>query len=382
MIRFILTFLTVTLGAFAAQVRAEVPPPDFKIALLGDQGLTTNSVAVLNLVKSEGAQLLVHLGDFDYADNPAAWEAQTDKVLGPNFLQISVMGNHDQTKFPGANGYGAYIAARMQKLGVTITGTMGKQCAFNYKGIFFVFTTPGLEGTGHDAFIRQQLAQDNSIWRFSAWHVNQHLMQGCTKPDEAGWPVYEESRLGGAIMAAGHEHSYVRTNLLSNFTKQTVADSSSSLHVKKGESFSFVSGLGGASFRDLCVHGPWFAKQFTGSYGAMFATFNVGGQANKASFYFKDITGKIQDKFDVISEVNLGSTLVRTGQDRFDLDAKRLGLRSGERLRVSDLTGRTRSVFTAKTGETSFGVPPRQSGILFVRDARSGGLVRKMVVLR
>ena len=42
----------------------EVTPVNFKIAFIGDQGLNPNSVAVLNLIKAEGAQAVMHQGDF------------------------------------------------------------------------------------------------------------------------------------------------------------------------------------------------------------------------------------------------------------------------------------------------------------------------------
>ena len=47
-------------------------PANFKIAFIGDQQLGADPVAVLNLIKSEGASAVVHSGDFDYNDNPSA----------------------------------------------------------------------------------------------------------------------------------------------------------------------------------------------------------------------------------------------------------------------------------------------------------------------
>src|SRR5260370_1359126 len=51
-------------------------PANFKIAFIGDQGGGQNAVAVLNLINLEGANAVLHSGDLDYADNPAAWEDQ------------------------------------------------------------------------------------------------------------------------------------------------------------------------------------------------------------------------------------------------------------------------------------------------------------------
>jgi len=83
-----LTFLAsliVAIGLFggsAAFSQSQATPENLTIAFIGDQGLGPNAEAVLQLIRSEGAQAVIHSGDFDYADNPAAWEAQIDAVLG------------------------------------------------------------------------------------------------------------------------------------------------------------------------------------------------------------------------------------------------------------------------------------------------------------
>src|SRR5687768_6011841 len=76
-------------------------PPDFRVAFLGDQGLTGDSRSVLQLVKSEGAQLLIILGDFDYRDSPDAWDALLSQVLGKDFPILAVVGNHDVKQWRG-----------------------------------------------------------------------------------------------------------------------------------------------------------------------------------------------------------------------------------------------------------------------------------------
>ena len=45
------------------------------MAFFGDQGRGANARAVLELVKREGASMVLHLGDFDYDDDPAAFDA-------------------------------------------------------------------------------------------------------------------------------------------------------------------------------------------------------------------------------------------------------------------------------------------------------------------
>ena len=56
-------------------------PQDFKVAFIGDQGLGSNSVAVLNLIKEERTDMVLHQGDFDYFDDPEEWDQQINDVL-------------------------------------------------------------------------------------------------------------------------------------------------------------------------------------------------------------------------------------------------------------------------------------------------------------
>lgn len=298
----------------------EVPPPNFKVAFIGDQSLGPDALAVLNLIKLEGAQAAVHSGDLDYVDNPAAWEAQLNSVLGVGFPYFVSIGNHDELKWAAADGYQQYVESRFTRLGISWSGRLGVRSSFHYKGIFFVLTAPGIESGFDDGasalYIRDQLAADNSVWSVCSWHKNQRLMQVGGKLDETGWDVYEEARKGGAIIATAHEHSYSRTHLLSSMSSQTVASTSNTLSLTRGKSFAFVSGLGGHSVRAQSIGGNWWASVYASTClagdpvcrpnaapGALFGVFNVDGQPNKAFFYFKDINGRLIDSFVVFSNV-------------------------------------------------------------------------------
>ena len=298
----------------------ETTTANLKVAFMGDQGLGPNSIAVLNLIKTEGAQAVLHSGDLEYTDNPAAWEAQINSVLGPDFPYFVAIGNHDELAWNGPNGYQQYLISRFNRLGIGWSGNLGVQSTFHYKGLFFVITAPGI-GNGFDngsnhTYIRDQLAADHSVWSICSWHKNMKQMQVGGKEDETGWPVYEEARKGGAIMATAHEHSYSRTHLLSSMINQTIAGTGNTLTLTKGNSFAFVSGLGGHSVRPQILSGGWWASisaatclsgdpvcQPNANLGVLFGVFNVDGQPNKAFFYFKDINGRIVDSFTVISDI-------------------------------------------------------------------------------
>jgi hypothetical protein len=307
--------------ALAAPTSAEVPPPGFKVAFLGDQGADENAIAVLQLVAAEGADAAVHLGDFDYEDDPAGWDARVSSVLGADFPYFAVVGNHDNDIFYDVGGYQERIVARMGLLGIPWSGDLGAQAAFFYRGIHFVETAANVIGPGdgfHDLYIADQFAASDAVWRVSAWHKNMHLMQTGDKSDATGWGVYENSRRAGAIIATGHEHAYSRTHLLSSMQAQAIASTDEPLVLEgdepatpadEGRSFAFVSGLGGQSIRPQLVFGDWFASVYTSTqganYGALFAVFHVDADPRLARFYFKDVDGNVIDDFLVRSEVGV-----------------------------------------------------------------------------
>ena len=322
--------------------QGQAPPVNFTIAFIGDQGLGASAEAVLRLIQAEGAEAVIHSGDFDYADNPAAWDSQINAILGENFPYFASIGNHDVRAFFTAGGYQDRLEARMMRLGIPWKGDLGVRSSFRYQGIFFVFTAPGvflpLDLLGkHRTFIRQELAADDSMWRIASWHKNMRRMQVGGKPDETGWGVYEAARRGGAIIATAHEHSYSRTHLLRSVSQRIVASRENTLVLSRdnpatrrdeGRSFVFVSGLGGQSIRDQqrCLpttspygcNGEWasiYASDQAANFGALFGTFNYDGDPFLARFYFKDIDGHVPDDF-----------LVRAGAATSSASAGRINL--------------------------------------------------------
>jgi len=294
----------------SARLPAAKTPDNFMIAFIGDQGPKANALAVLELIKNEGANAVVHSGDFDYEGNPAAWDSRISDILGSDFPYFASVGNHDDESFYISGGYQELLEARMNRLGITWDGDLGVQSSFIYKSIFFVLTAPGVIGSGHAEYIRDRLAEDNSIWRISSWHKNMRRMQVGGKSNDTGWEVYEESRQGGAIIATAHEHSYSRTHLLSSCRNQTVASTSDTLALfqddpetleDEGKTFVFVSGLGGKSIRDQELAGDWWASIYSSNqkanYGALFGIFNYKGREGLAKFYFKSIDGVVPDEF-------------------------------------------------------------------------------------
>ena len=290
-------------------------PKNFKVAFIGDQGLGPNSVSVLKLIENEDADMVLHQGDFEYSDNPDAWDQQINDVLDDDFPYFASIGNHDLVAW---DGYQQKLIERLGKISdASCTGDLGVKSSCTYRGLFFILSGVGTLGSGHDSFIKDELSENNSIWSICSWHKNMNAMQVGQKPDETGWEVYEECRKGGAIIATGHEHSYERTKTLVSIENQIIDSECSdpnNVCVTDDASFVFVSGLGGRSIRDQdrCLptifpygcNGEWasiYTSDQGANFGALFCSFHVDDQPNKAHCYFKDINGNVPDEFTITS---------------------------------------------------------------------------------
>lgn len=310
--------------AGAMSVIAPAPPaaaaptptdPNLKVAFIGDSGYTSGFKAVLNTIKNESADLVIHNGDMGYSGSPAQWEDALNSVLGSSFPYVYSVGNHDieDNKWPD---YQQRLRNRIGRVsGMSCTGDLGVNSWCTYRGLWFLLSGVGTLGSGHASYLKDNCTAADNVWKVVGWHKNQKAMQVGGKSDETGWPVYEESRRCGAIISTAHEHSYARTRTLTSTESQTVDSScgdANKLCVNPGRSFVFHSGLGGGSIRDqercLPTTFPYGCKQewakiYTtnqgATHGALFIEFNVDGDPNKAHGYFKNIDGKIIDDFTV-----------------------------------------------------------------------------------
>ena len=301
-------------------------PPNFKIAFVGDSGLDISAQLVFELIRDEGTDMVLHLGDFDYAEDPAGWEQLIDEVLGESFPFFAVVGNHDVRDWVGrqdgshdAVGYRQRLLLRLNRVqGAYCDGDYGVNAACTYNGIFFILSGAGTLGHGHTDFIVDQLARTDATWRICGWHQIQVGLHVGNKQSAVGPETYEACREGNAIIATAHEHSYHRTKTLNNMEFQIVDPdwpSADLVRVGGGSTFAFVSGLGGNSirnqercwqrrFRPYACHQEWariYASDQGANHGALFIEFHVDGDPNKAIGYFKNIDGKVIDHFTILA---------------------------------------------------------------------------------
>ena len=280
--------------------------PELRVAFIADQGLGPNAIAVLNLIKDEGAQMVLHQGDFDYKDDPDAWDKQISDVLGDDFLYFASIGHHDMNVL---SGYQEKLYDRLKKNPDAVcNGDLGVKSSCTYQGLFFILIAPGdyTNNSDYDSFIEKQLNDNNSNWRICSWHNDMNTLQTEVKLNETGWEVYESCKNGGAIIANAHMHFYARSTTLTDIENQIVDPAWSEpnkLRVMDGATFTFISGLGGMPISGQ-VYDEWpinYSSDQGATYGALFCTFNAGGQPNKAYCYFKNIDGRIIDEFTITS---------------------------------------------------------------------------------
>jgi hypothetical protein len=108
------------------------------VAFIGDQGSGDDARAVLQLIKAEGADLVLHQGDFDYEDDPDSWDALITSVLGADFPYFASIGNHDIEEFYGSDGYQAKLKIRLKKgTGAHCDGDLGVKSACTFRGSVF-----------------------------------------------------------------------------------------------------------------------------------------------------------------------------------------------------------------------------------------------------
>lgn len=302
--------------------------PNLKVAFIGDQGANSNTQAVMKLIKAEAAQFVIILGDFDYSSDPDKWDANLTSGLGADFPVFAAAGNHDVPAWPD---YQKKLTTRLAKIaGAKCTGEYGTKSSCTYLGLFFVLSGVGTTGSGHEVYLKDQLAADKSLWRVCAWHKNQHDMQVGGKGDEVGWTAYQTCQNGGALVMTGHEHSYSRTKNLNAVGDRAKGHGAfgdlTKLVVKTGApgaNFVTVSGLGGVERRDFepdhatdTWWASWYASNghlkngaklttastFSTGFAATFITFNVDGDPKKARGYAKNLAGVELDSYEIRRE--------------------------------------------------------------------------------
>lgn len=278
-----------------------------KVAFIGDQGVSSNARAVLSLIESEGADLLLIQGDLGYHDNTATtWEANLTDVLGADFPVLTVVGNHENHEWPL---YKQFIQRRIDRVdNLRCDGDTGVKADCTFGDIQVVQVAPRIfevEGVspddGYADFIRRSFEGSDAAWKVCTWHKNEYQMQVFEKDSQVGWDVYDACLDAGAMVVMGHAHTYSRTHLLSDYETQQVVNRSNEMLLEPGKSFAVVSGLGGHDIKPQVNYGDWFASAYTATQGATHGALFCSMGAEEADCYFKSVDGSVPDSFRLLN---------------------------------------------------------------------------------
>ena len=288
---------------------------EIRVAFIGDQGgskFLSNDKAVIELIKNENVELVIHQGDLGFEPaSPEEWDKMITENLGSDFVYLVSEGHHDQESW---DDYQPYLKERIERnSNIECKGNLGVKSICNYKDINVALIAPGeyTSDSDFDLYVEKELNKNESYWKICSMHNELHAMEAERKPGKTGMEVFEACKNAGAIIATGHDHLYSRTgNIIEFISSETqIADPESpelnKLKISKGSTFIFTSGLGGSPIINHNNDWPvnYSAKQ-NANYGGLFCTFNAGGQPNKAFCYFKDIDHKIIDEFTITSDLN------------------------------------------------------------------------------
>jgi len=313
----------VAIAAGPAMVSAEFKGP-VTICFVGDTGAGLAAQAAWarkthQLCKDADAEAIVHMGDLDYLSDPNAWETFINAEMGPDFPYFYVIGNHEAEAPATLPVYQAKLEARFNRLAIPWTGTLSQQAAFDWRGIRFIMTRPGLPHALDHAqesaqFVRTQASASSSPWVISFFHRQMAMMNVGDKGDATGWGVFEEARKEGAMTWTAHHHSYGRTHLLSSMEFQTIADAKSPYTLARGVSLTVQNGLGGAGApaerRRLAQSFlPYWASVIAPPdignvpkvWGANVCTFGAQGNPRRADCSFTTTQGSVIDRWTMYS---------------------------------------------------------------------------------
>jgi len=302
---------------------ATITPINMTVGYVGDSGASEHTLSVYQLMIDEGAELIVHVGDFDYCDDSTLFGTQLNATLG-NVPFLAVVGNHDLHVW---GDYSNILETRYNAVlnsdYLQCDGILFVNYWCLYRGLFIAFSSVGTKcGDGyssygwHETELKNQLEISHNFsttgyvepWVTCAWHKNQEKLQLGSKSDETGYGVYNLCSDEGAFIVTGHSHTYGRSYGLGNIEQleikdqcQTKVDGVCIYDLSVNEAIVSLVGLGGKEenhpFVDDNANLPHWASKYNAVSGALICVYNYNGLANVAYCYFKDINGAIIDEF-------------------------------------------------------------------------------------
>ena len=274
-----------------------------RIAFFGDQGLNYGGQEVLKLVKAEGAELVVHLGDLDYIDDPQFYD-RINKELLDDITVISVQGNHDLIKW---DEYEQIFTRNIEQNDeLECVGLIGIKSVCYYYGIKILLINPEYRDLNNGNFVKDESIKNDYTWLVCAWHKNSNTTMTGYKLRQVEPIVYDSCKNG--LVFNGHSHTYSRMKTMASIENLTVFDHSlDKIILTNNTNTVIVSGLGGMSeraqercFEDCDEWASIYTENQNAKPSAIFCDFSL--TTDKSICYLKNIDREIIDVFQVIKK--------------------------------------------------------------------------------
>lgn len=286
-----------------------------KIGFVGDTGAGSNALDTFRMLKDNGAELIVHLGDLDYKDNPGLMEDVLDNALGTKFPVLYIIGNHDINNWTEyLSLYKARIERSTSRDSIYCEGNLGVSGYCVFKGVHIEMVGYGTlcDSSQHLDVSKRNLQASNSLWKVCGWHKIHSSFQLGSESTEVSLDMYNTCIKEGAIVMTGHNHSYGRTKPIRDAETKSV---SSSYDLRKGKTMIFVNGVGGRglySGNDEYRRNGWWDVAYTGTstpraeHGGVICTFETNGHGNCK--YIAGYSRKVLDNVDFSVSVENGGS--------------------------------------------------------------------------
>jgi hypothetical protein len=340
---------TLALAAALAPAPAgsSAPPrlEELTVALIGDTGAGTGFTDVLKLVAAEGASVLMINGDLGYSASAEDWKKRLTETIDTDQIRvIGALGNHDVSEKEEyvaafhslrtpANGLAAACTGQPAIAEGQDVVIADETCTFGNVTI----VTSGIGQVLDKKYLVKRLDQKlgaapDANWKLVGYHFTLASMNPGVKLSENTPEFFDVIRRHGAIGAQAHTHTVMASCPISSTFKSGLTppscDSAYSpaspedRFVRPGVGVYVDSSLGGEDIRgrnrckdpnglgcshmvDLITEEGYTRvdgarKKGLPAAGALFITFNHGGDPDRALALFKTVDGREVFRFTVV----------------------------------------------------------------------------------
>lgn len=252
-----------------------------RLAFFGDSTTTDHAKSVLQMIKNNDVDAIIHLGDLDYDYNPPAMEEHINSVFSEEYPYIYIIGNHETEVWNQyqQNNYNRLLN-QSGDIKIYCKGNHGVQSYCLVNGIEIILSGIDILCDNHESYISNKLQESNAKWKICGWHKNHSSFQLSDKTDEVGLSMYQNCINHGALIMTAHSHIYARTYPITNAEYKTITNDYT---VFPGQSMIFSIGTGGAglsSEKNNNRSNFWWNAAFTRDHllevGALICDFTIG----------------------------------------------------------------------------------------------------------